>query len=163
MKVLNYLPLIFSLLICSCTKPGVVEKTALPGVAFQILNKKGEAMVTSHTDTVIISYTSGGSTQVFREPVIGLNLPATYPEEIEKYHSVMASDQYSMTELSVRAQNPVHTFNLSLNGKTLGTIYFDYNAYMNALNQASSPAFTFNGVPITADVTGGMHLNIIQL
>ena len=167
MKKITYLVAIVYFMITSCTKSHDGHDTPPASLNFEILGKDGKSVITSIHDTLVVSYTDNGTVNTFNLHVMKLytNLPDTTSVSA-KYNGYYITDNVLMSDLSSRSPNPVRSFNLSLNGKNIGTIYVDYWQYEANYPQPSSSALTFNNVQVNYDTTIGLpgsDINLLQM
>ncbi len=128
-------------------------------------------MIHSPKDNVVITYSDNNVTHTVTLSIVKLPTSLTDTTASPKYNGLFITDKFQMSDLSARDPNPVHTFNLSLNGVNIGVIYLDYWGYQAAYPKLSSPALTFNGVPVTEDrtvsaissISAGSNLNLLQM
>jgi hypothetical protein len=154
--------------------------SAAPPLFYEVLDKNGKNILDTlnSPDSLTLSCNDNGLDKQFSDPILNLNVnPLTTIAKatllgFKNYNGVAAID-YTMLQLSVGVQspnstalaNPVHTFDLSYHGKSLGTIYFEYlrwniNQY-TSWQQAS--VFTFNNAPVQMDSTSGRPIYVIHL
>lgn len=161
---------ILLLIMISCRKKAAQINlnccTAAPPTAlFEIIDQNGNGMVMSLKDRVMFSYADSGKTKAFKEHIGPLNSAWVNASTKKKFNGIVIEDIYSMAVLSTRLPNPIHTFNLSLNGEILGVVYFDYANYKNSLSQSTTSTFTFNSLPVkNLRVPGGRsYISVLQV
>lgn len=151
----------------SCKKQGVNEITDPAPIDFEIIGKDGSSMVKSKRDSVTITYIDNNVTKVFRPSISRLQVSITDTSTASNYNGLFISDNAIMSGLSSRSPNPIYSYSLSLNGVSLGTIYVNYWQYQDAYPQLSSPAFTFNNIPVVEDTKPyflyGSPLNLLKV
>jgi hypothetical protein len=167
----------------SCKKDSNVNKStgAAPPLMYEIVNKDGKVILDSANllkDSVTLSYDDNGTIRQFSDAILDLNAyqPGTvtpgYAAAFKNYNGIAVLD-FTMLQLSTGVYStypvvrgtPVHTFDVSYHGKSLGTIYFEYLRWnysqMSSWQQAS--VFTFDSMPVKIDSTAGRPLYVIQL
>ncbi|WP_158993325.1 hypothetical protein, partial [Mucilaginibacter sp. L196] len=107
----------------------IISKTTLPlPINMEIIGKDGKSMVTSKSDSITISYTENGVAKSFHPNILTLQ-NATDGSTASNYNGLVINDNAVMSDLSSQTINPVHNFNINLNGVDLSVIYVDYWKY----------------------------------
>ena len=128
-------------------------------IFFEILDKNGNNVIHSVTDSLVVTYQLNGVTQINRLDIFKAQTSATSNTLISNYDGFVISDantnilgkQGYMSAASGGAiqYNPitlgVRNFNLYLNVSSLGTIYLDYWAAIASSNDVTN--FTLNNTP----------------
>ena len=180
MKKLLFLTATISVLLFSCKNnlspsPSV---SIQPGRFYVILDKNGNNLIHSLNDNLTVSYVLNGKTVTNRLNIYKIQKSATDTTQVTSkfngfafsdinYNSVGQSESYIVFN---SIYNYVRTFNLTLNGKDAGVIYWDFNAYgasiVTNLNYIEQPTtaealaaddnitstyFTYNNVPVISN------------
>ena len=138
MKKLLFLTATISVLLFSCKNnlspsPSV---SIQPGRFYVILDKNGNNLIHSLNDNLTVSYVLNGKTVTNRLNIYKIQKSATDTTQVTSkfngfafsdinYNSVGQSESYIVFN---SIYNYVRTFNLTLNGKDTGVIYWDFNA-----------------------------------
>jgi hypothetical protein len=150
MKTLIYL---FAILLFvtnfSCKKQEKCCTAAAPGLLYQVIDKNGENILNSHSDSVTLTYNNSQ----FYDRVFELITNST--------GLTLIDGKMVQLNAGIGTPNPIHTFELSYNGQNLGSIYLD--SVKQHSNWQEAKVFTFNNVPVKLDSTSGAHIYFIQL
>lgn len=149
--------------ICGCFIP----PAAKPFV-FELIDKNGNSLVNSIADSVVASYQDNtnfgpGSNKTLLVPIIK-NYTNPYPDTLNvssKYNGLFL-DGTGMRALS-STNTPVNSFNISVNGKNIGTLYINYTQYQSSYPNVIAAALTFNNLPAVYDHSTGTGLELLRL
>ncbi|MGN6397997.1 MAG: hypothetical protein ACTHMI_20665 [Mucilaginibacter sp.] len=157
---------ILIIIMVSCKKGSEkIQRLPPQRILFEITDSKGNGLITSKHDNIVISYTENGVTNTSKVKISNLYLNETdTAASSSQYHGLIADDGAVMANWCMGHNNATGTFYLSLNGNTLGTITLDYNGYLKAYPQISSASFSFNNHPVVLNMNVGysMNANIFQ-
>lgn len=133
-------------IISSCTSPPAP-------VTFVLLDKQGKNLVTSVSDQIYLSYSDNGQTQII-PCVIGPLQDAATRQPTNKYGGLLIG--CSIGDYSVRQSNPIKTFQVMVNNKAAGTIYYDLQPNTTRNLAGTSDcfkliSFQFNTTPVQID------------
>jgi hypothetical protein len=135
-------------IISSCTSPPAP-------VVMVLLDKQGHNVVTTATDQVAITYSNNGQTQNI-PCTVGSLVDATTRQPTTKYTGLAVG--CDLGSYSIRQTNPIKTFQVIVNTKAVGTIYYDLQPNPNLTSTGvqdcfSLIAFKLNTIPIQIDNT----------
>ena len=174
MKKLFYILPFLCLLLFSCKKQNNSPVSTTPlalssPIDLEIVDKNGNSIIHSVNDILMVTYVENGVNLSYRMDIFKVQLDVDDTVPIPKYNGFLISDQ-DFTEQSTGAAfmvspsagvgpstpGSVRNFNFSLNGQSLGSVYFDYwTAWQNAQGNVTNTAFTLNNTPATyGNVTG---------
>jgi len=163
MKTLSY-SIILCLFLFSCKKQstgplgGVIDTHP---IVFEVLDKNGNNIIHSVNDTLMVTYVSkNGVTVSNRLDIYKIQASETDTTMSKIYNGFVVSDADPSPTVGIpgyitvasggnigsfgKTPAGVVNFNFSLNGKSIGAVYFDYwRAF------TTSPYFTLNGTPAT--------------
>jgi len=121
-------------------------------VLFEIIGSDGKSLVHSQGDSVKITYTDGNTVKSYNLSIMKLYTTDTVTLS-SSYNGIYLSDNAVMSSLSNRNPNPIHNFNIFLDGINLGVIYLDYRQYVKAFPNPSSN-LTFKGEEVMGNAIG---------
>jgi hypothetical protein len=156
----------FALLICtsifSCKKKDVPPPPS--HIYFVVLDKNGNSIVHSVKDSLKVTFTSNGVAVSDPLHVYKVETSATDTSTVSKFGYVISDRDFSaelqgyMTVASAGGDSqPVRNFNLFLNGKSIGAIYFDYYSFGKSSLGESVQSFSLNGNPGKIDSLIGVY------
>ncbi len=132
-----------------------------------ILDKSGNNLLTSTQnlpdDSLTLTYNMNNINSQCYDHILDLNaLHFIDSLLIKKYNGGIVSDGHILQlSAGIGTSSPVHTFEVSYHGESLGTIYFEYLRQHS--NWQEAKVFTFNNVPAKMDSTTGAHIYVLQL
>lgn len=164
MKILNLIPfwvLLVGAVSCKKTDSDQTQKiisscTVPPSpVTFVLLNKQGNSLVTTSADQVVLSYSENGQTRTIPCIVGPLQDAATH-QPSTKYGGLVVG--CSIGDYSVRQNNPIKAFQVTVNNQAAGTIYYDLQPNTDRTPTGVQDcfkliSFQFNTVPVQMDQT----------
>lgn len=163
MKALNLIPFLLLFGAVGCKKEDsdqtqkIISSCAAPPapVTFVLLDKQGHSLVTTASDQVVLSYSENGQTRAL-PCVIGPLQDAATQKPTSKYGGLLIG--CNIGDYSVRQNNPVKTFQVTVNNQAAGTIYYDLQpntarALTGVQDCFRLVSFQFNTVSVQMDET----------
>ena len=134
---------------------------------FVVIDRNGNSLVSTLKDSVSVTYLDNAST--YTNKTIGLTIAknyTNYPTDTTsvspKYNGLYISDYGRLSALS--GQSPaINTFNLSINGKSIGVIYINYSNYQMSYPNLTVDALTFNNTQAALDASTNNNLELLPL
>jgi hypothetical protein len=135
-------------IIKSCTSPPAP-------VVLVLLDKQGRNVVTAATDQVVISYTSNGQRQTI-PCTLGSLVDASTRQPTTAYSGLAVG--CDLGSYSIRQADAVKTFQVVVNAKTAGTLYYDLQPNPNRTATGVQDcfqlvSFRWNALPVQLDNT----------
>jgi ABC-type glycerol-3-phosphate transport system substrate-binding protein len=157
LSMIIFIGLLTAAMACKKTAAVVADTNIDPPqpISFELFGQDGKNLMTSINDKVTITYTSVSGATVTLPKVLVEKFPDTTASK--KYNGLWINDYSGMSgaELSSGAYAPLKNdsknFNIVLNGKSLGSIYLDYQPFINTYPALSSTALTLNNIPAVQD------------
>lgn len=140
-------------LLSSCMKTEqeptiIVDPPSIQLVAFTAIGKDGKPLLQSKTDVISLTYinkVSGKevnvSSNVYQVPEESITGP------LKKYNGIFIGSD--LRQHAISGQNPGNEFGFAVNGKKIGTIFYECDLSQGA--NLKTKSFKFNGEAVVAD------------
>lgn len=138
----------------SCTMPP-------SPVRFVVLDKNGKNLISSKGDLVTISFLENGVEKILTSIIFKIKDSNYDTTTSNKYNGLGVGSP--LGDYSVRNTNPIKTFNLNINGKKIGIIYYDLIRTNWEQDCYSEKSYLFNGVDVKKDKSVIPDVSILQL
>ena len=134
---------------------------------FVVLDRNGNSLISTLKDSVAVTYQEVNTSNAVHTLRLTINKNYTnYPADTTsvsaKYNGLYITDNAQLSVLS--SQSPaINTFNLSINGKSMGVIYINYSNYQMSYPNLTVDAFTFNNTQAVLDASTNNNLELLKL
>ncbi|QNK64319.1 hypothetical protein H7F33_07490 [Pedobacter sp. PAMC26386] len=137
----------------------IVDPYFIPVVTLAILDNEGKPILKSKDDIVSITFIDKKDGK--RQPVATdvWTLSGNTPEQNKKYNGLIVNSNMRIHVLF--GPNPVNEFELAVNGKKLGGIFFDCDKSQETGHKVTS--FKFNDQPVESEKLEYTTLYLIKL
>jgi len=154
------------MVLSSCKKtaqqqPLIIEPPVIQPVTFAVIGKDGKPLVQAKTDVITLTYVNKGTGKQENVNSLIYQVPeGVINESLENYNGLLISGDLRAHVIS--GQNPGGEFEFAVNGKKIGTIFYECDLSQNA--NFKTKAFKFDGETVVANESGGfLPVYVIKL